>query len=134
VWVIAGNGPSPGRQQPRDKSALSLDTQEKAHVAPAIQPASRITVVAMIRREVEAWSRWASPDSVSAVAHVAIDAMHAWPMRMWANREFADLTPLPCPSLQNWPTHWTHAAALAAAEMAIVCHIWPEPLDEVLRP
>jgi hypothetical protein len=75
----------------------------------------------MIRREMEAWSRWASPDSVSAVAQVAIDAMYAWPMRMWANREFADLTPLPSPSLHNWPTHWTHAAALAAAEIAIPC-------------
>jgi hypothetical protein len=83
----------------------------------------------MIRREMKAWTRWASPDSVSTVAHVAIDAMYAWPTHMGA-----DLTPPPCPRLREWPTHWTHAAALAAAEMAIVCHIWPEPLDEVLRP
>jgi hypothetical protein len=111
-------------------------------VSPAIQPASlhrgsravRNTVVAMIRREIEAWSRWASPDSVSAVAHVAIDAMHMWPMRMGANRELADhLEPL-CPCIWEWPMRWRQAAALAAAEMAIVCHIWPDQLNEVLRP
>jgi hypothetical protein len=123
----------------RETECAPPDTREKAHVAPAIQPASqhrgscavRNTVVAMIRREMEAWSRWASPDSVSAVAHVAIDAMHAWPTRMSGNWELADLAP-PCPCVWEWPTRRRQAAALAAAEMAIVCHIWPEQLDEVL--
>jgi hypothetical protein len=83
--------------------------------------------------EIEAWLRWASPYSISAVAQVAVDAMNAWPMRICGSRELADLAPW-CPSVWAWPAQWSEAAALAAAEMAIVCHIWPGLLDEVLRP
>jgi hypothetical protein len=55
--------------------------------------------------------------------------MYAWPMRMGADH----LTPL-CPCVWDLPMRWRAAAAAAAAEMAIVCHIWPDQLDEVLRP
>jgi hypothetical protein len=90
-------------------------------------------VVVMIFHEMETWSRWASPDSVSAVAQVVVDAMDAWPIRMCGNWEIADLTPW-CSSVWAWPVQWSQAAALASAELAIICHIWPEPLNEVLRP
>jgi hypothetical protein len=86
----------------------------------------------MIRREMEAWSRWASPDSVTDVALIAVDAMGAWPM--WcSNRELDDVAPW-CPSAWEWSARWTEAAALAAAELAIICSIWPDQLNEVLRP
>jgi hypothetical protein len=86
----------------------------------------------MLLCEMKAWSRWASPDSVDAVGQVAIEAMGAWPM--WcSNRELDDVAPW-CPSVWEWSARWSEAAALAAAEMAIVCHIWLDPLNEVLRP
>jgi hypothetical protein len=81
----------------------------------------------------KAWSRWASPVSINVVAQVAVDAMVEWPMRMCGNRELADLAPW-CPSVWEWPGRWSEAAALAAAELAIVCHIRPDSLNEVLRP
>jgi hypothetical protein len=87
----------------------------------------------MLFREIVAWSRRASPYSINSVAQVAVDAINAWPMRDCGNRELADLAPW-CPSVGAWPVQWSAAAALAAAEMAIVCHIWPDPLNEVLRP
>ena len=54
-------------------------------------------------------------------------------MRICGSRELAELAPW-CPSVWAWPAQWSEAAALAAAEMAIVCHIWSDPLNEVLRP
>jgi hypothetical protein len=85
----------------------------------------------MLSHEIKAWSRQAAPDAVKAVAEVAIDAMNAWPIRMCGNRELVDLAPW-CPSLRGQSARWSQAAALAAAEMAIVCSVWPEPLNEAL--
>jgi hypothetical protein len=56
----------------------------------------------MLLCEIKAWSRWASPDSIDAVAQVVVDAMNAWPMRMCGNRELDDLAPW-CPSVWAWP-------------------------------
>ena len=52
---------------------------------------------------------------------------------MSGGQELTDLAPR-YQSGWVWPARWIEAAAQAAAEMAIVCHIWPAPLDEVLRP
>jgi hypothetical protein len=82
----------------------------------------------MLFCEINAWLRWAAPESLNTVVHAAVDAMDAWPM--CGN---PDLAPL-CRPIWVWPIEWSEAAAQAAAEMAIVCHIWPDSLDEVLRP
>jgi hypothetical protein len=87
----------------------------------------------VISQEILVWARWADRDSVAAVAQVAIDAMTEWPMRMVDHQELADLVPWRRDGW-IWPVGWNETPALAAAEMAIICHIWPEPPDEVLRP
>jgi hypothetical protein len=87
----------------------------------------------MTYREIKAWSRWASQESINAVAQVAVDAMDAWTMRTFGDSELTDLAWW-CPSIWAWPVQWSEAAALAAAETAIVCNIWPDQLNEVLRP
>jgi hypothetical protein len=88
----------------------------------------------MIAHEIVIWSRWAAQGSVNAVAQVAADAMAEWPMRMCGDQELDDLAPWRQSGWVALPARWHEAAALAAAEMAIICHIWPEPPDEVLRP
>jgi hypothetical protein len=88
----------------------------------------------MIAHEIVIWSRWAAQGSVNAVAQVAIDAMAEWPMRMCGDQELDDLAPWRQSGWVACRRDGMRAAALAAAETAIICHIWPEPPDEVLRP
>ena len=87
----------------------------------------------MIAQEIMVWSHWATQGSVNAVVQVAVDAMVEWTMRMCGDQELADLAPW---RQSGWvsPARWDEVAALAAAELAIICNIWPESPDEVLRP
>jgi hypothetical protein len=65
--------------------------------------------------EIEAWSRWASPP---VVAQVRADGLRAYDRCV----------------LQGHPETEALAAGQATLELAIICYVWPQPLDPVLRP
>ena len=89
----------------------------------------------MTLAEFEAWWGAASAESVEAVTHVACMAMDDWVNRAGLAIELADLQPwrrsAACICV-DCAVRAAEAAALAAAEVELVCLIWPWPLDRPL--
>jgi hypothetical protein len=83
--------------------------------------------------EVDAWLRWAAPETVQAVGAASAAAHNDWLARVRLPWEIYDGTPhRRCPVI--FPGAAARAAGIAAAEVAIVASIWPDGLGEVLRP
>lgn len=86
----------------------------------------------MNEREIETWSRWASPATVAAVDDYARFTRDDWRRRLPDPGELL--------ALLDWcggsivVELAARAAALAAIELAVILHVYPRPLDLVLRP
>ena len=87
----------------------------------------------MNHAEVDAFARWASPDTMQAVGSAGIAAQRDWLVLVLLPWELHHGAPYRrCPMI--FPGAAARAAGIAAAEVAVVCRIWPDSLDEVLRP
>ncbi len=87
----------------------------------------------MLLCEINAWSCWAAVESVAAVERAGIVALADWPRRIQQPAELEALEPFTARGL-IYPGVATQAAGDAAVELAIVVSIWPESLDDILRP
>jgi len=83
--------------------------------------------------EIDAWRRWASPETVQSVARAAMVACDDWQRRILRPWELADVASLSAMPLL-FPETVAERAAAAAVEVAIVVSVWRDGLDEVLRP
>ncbi len=82
--------------------------------------------------EIAAWQEWAAPESVMEVARVGIAAMEDWAERITSPIERSHLGQY-CLIPLLFPLTVAERAANCAVEVAIVCSVWPEPLDGILR-
>lgn len=84
--------------------------------------------------EIATWSAWASPATVVSVDALTRAVRDDWRRRILRDpEEMLALMPW-CPGGLIVSELAARAAAQAAAELAVVWHIWPRPLDDVLRP
>jgi hypothetical protein len=88
----------------------------------------------MNQREIEAWVT-AGPGAVERATAVrsAVLLAHAdWLHRMQDQYEVRDLAPW-CPAGCVLFAPAARTASIAAAELAVVCAVWPRPIDAALR-
>jgi hypothetical protein len=86
----------------------------------------------MLDSEIRTWARTANPETVIAIGVQASKDRDDWASRMRRDAQEM-LEAMPHCTGRVTPTHCLRAAQLASIEMAVVCDIWPKPLDDVLR-
>jgi hypothetical protein len=83
--------------------------------------------------ELEAFTHWASPQTLRNVVAEGRNARDEWAIRIARPAELKDVAPF---ALGGWfhPSGAISAAAEVAVEVAIITAIWPERPSDVLRP
>lgn len=87
----------------------------------------------MTRDEIVHWSLWACEDSRAQIGPAGMAARDDWVVSINLADELQALRVCGIKRRMT-PNLAAEAAANAAVEVAIVCSIWPERLDDVLRP
>lgn len=87
----------------------------------------------MRHAEIAAWSERAPVKHVQDAGQAGLDAQLYWLGRVHSRIERSDLAPW-CEDGWIVPRIAAKAAGKAASELAIICAIWPTPIDDVLRP
>jgi hypothetical protein len=83
--------------------------------------------------EIDTWSRWAAPNVVIRVDGYSRITRDQWRRGLLYPGELIALMDW-CPGGCFAPELLARAAARAAIELAVICHVHPQPLEPVLRP
>jgi hypothetical protein len=83
----------------------------------------------MLDAEMKAWARTACPQTIITINAAASAVQSDWASRLRGD-VFELVSLMPYGSEGNVDPR---AAQLASIELAIICDIWPKPLDDVLR-